>query len=73
MRSNVHTGDGLLVIDEVQLAPELFLSIKLVVDTDPRLGSRFVAGYVLYTGQQTLPFGNRLRAIPIDALWSAVP
>lgn len=38
-----------------------------------RLGSRFVAGYVLYTGQQTLPFGDRLRAIPIDALWSAVP
>jgi predicted AAA+ superfamily ATPase len=38
VRSNVHTGDGLLVIDEVQLAPELFLSIKLVVDTDPRPG-----------------------------------
>lgn len=34
-----------------------------------RLGSRFVAGYVLYTGQQTLPFGDRLRALPIDALW----
>lgn len=38
-----------------------------------RLGSRFVAGYVLYTGQQTLPFGDRLRAIPIDALWHAAP
>jgi uncharacterized protein len=38
-----------------------------------RLGSRFVAGYVLYTGQQTLPFGDRLRAIPIDALWHAEP
>ena len=34
-----------------------------------RLDRRFVAGYVLYTGQQTLPFGDRLRAIPIDALW----
>jgi predicted AAA+ superfamily ATPase len=34
-----------------------------------RLGSRFVAGYVLYTGQQTLPFGDRIRALPIDALW----
>jgi predicted AAA+ superfamily ATPase len=34
-----------------------------------RLGSRFVAGYVLYTGQQTLPFGDRLRALPVDALW----
>jgi hypothetical protein len=29
-----------------------------------------VAGYVPYTGQQTLPFGDRLRAIPIDALWN---
>jgi uncharacterized protein len=38
-----------------------------------RLGSRFVAGYVLYTGQQTLPFGDRLRAVPIDALWHAAP
>jgi predicted AAA+ superfamily ATPase len=38
-----------------------------------RLGSRFVAGYVLYTGQQTLPFGDRLRALPIDALWQTAP
>jgi predicted AAA+ superfamily ATPase len=38
-----------------------------------RLGSRFVAGYVLYTGGQTLPFGDRLRALPIDALWRAAP
>ncbi|MGH3518081.1 MAG: ATP-binding protein [Haloechinothrix sp.] len=32
-------------------------------------GDRFVAGYVLYTGQQTLPFGEKLRAVPMDALW----
>lgn len=38
-----------------------------------RLGDRFVAGYVLYTGQQTLPFGDRLRALPIDALWHLAP
>ena len=38
-----------------------------------RLGRRLVAGYVLYTGQQTLPFGDRLRALPIDALWHATP
>ena len=38
-----------------------------------RLGTRFIAGYVLYTGQQTLPFGDRLRAIPIDALWHSAP
>jgi predicted AAA+ superfamily ATPase len=38
-----------------------------------RLGPRFVAGYVLYTGQQTLPFGDRLRALPLDALWRTTP
>jgi uncharacterized protein len=37
------------------------------------LGDRFVAGYVLYTGQQTLPFGEKLRAIPLDALWRVTP
>jgi uncharacterized protein len=34
-----------------------------------RLGDRFIAGYVLYTGGQTLPFGDRIRALPLDALW----
>jgi hypothetical protein len=38
-----------------------------------RLGARMVAGYVLYTGQQTLPFGDGLRAVPIDALWTTGP
>ena len=36
-------------------------------------GDRFVAGFVLYTGQQTLPFGEKLRAVPIDALWHLAP
>ncbi len=34
-----------------------------------RLGDDFVAGLVLYTGQQTLSFGPRLRAMPVSALW----
>ncbi|MGH3449986.1 MAG: ATP-binding protein [Haloechinothrix sp.] len=38
-----------------------------------QLGERFVAGYVLYTGQQTLPFGDKLRAVPLDALWRLAP
>ncbi|MCO8276303.1 ATP-binding protein [Actinoplanes sp. TRM 88003] len=37
------------------------------------LGDRFVAGYVLYTGQQTLSFGDRIRALPLDALWTVSP
>ncbi|KAA9374129.1 ATP-binding protein [Microbispora cellulosiformans] len=34
-----------------------------------RLGDDFVAGIVLYTGTQTLPFGPRMRAVPVSALW----
>jgi predicted AAA+ superfamily ATPase len=37
------------------------------------LGDSFVAGFVLYTGQQTLSFGDRLRALPIEALWRVSP
>lgn len=36
-------------------------------------GDRFVAGYVFYTGQQTLPFGDKIRAVPLDALWQLAP
>jgi predicted AAA+ superfamily ATPase len=40
---------------------------------ESRLGDRFIAGFILYTGQQTLPFGDRLRAMPLDALWRIAP
>ena len=36
-----------------------------------RIGSDFIAGIVFYTGGQTLPFGPRLRAVPVSALWQA--
>jgi len=32
-------------------------------------GERFVRGVVLYTGQQVIPFGERLHAVPISLLW----
>jgi predicted AAA+ superfamily ATPase len=34
-----------------------------------RLGRRLVAGVVLYAGEQTLPFGDGLWALPLSALW----
>lgn len=34
-----------------------------------RLGKRLVLGLVLHTGQQTVPFGPIMRAMPISALW----
>lgn len=36
-----------------------------------RLGDDLIAGIVLYTGQQTLPFGPRFRAMPVAAIWEA--
>lgn len=36
-----------------------------------RIGSRLVAGVVLYAGEQTLPFGEGLWALPLSALWEA--
>jgi predicted AAA+ superfamily ATPase len=38
-----------------------------------RLGSRFRAGFVLYAGQEVLSFGDRLKALPLAALWSLKP
>ncbi|MFB4277370.1 ATP-binding protein [Nonomuraea sp. MTCD27] len=43
-----------------------FKGLKHLAD---RLGDDFVAGVVLYTGTQTLPFGDRMRAMPVSALW----
>jgi uncharacterized protein len=38
-----------------------------------RVGDDFVSGIVLYTGQRTLPFGPKLRAMPVASLWEAEP
>ncbi|RJO79202.1 ATP-binding protein [Nocardia panacis] len=35
-----------------------------------RLGDRFHAGFVLYCGDQQLPFGDGLSCVPISALWT---
>jgi uncharacterized protein len=70
----VETPDGRVVAIEVKagatVRSEDLAGLRHLTH---RLGSRLVAGYVLYTGQQTLPFGDRLRALPIDALWQATP
>jgi uncharacterized protein len=34
-----------------------------------KLGDDFLAGVVLYTGNATLPFGPKLRAVPVSAIW----
>jgi predicted AAA+ superfamily ATPase len=34
------------------------------------LGARFTRGVVLYAGERTVPFGDRIEAVPISALWT---
>jgi predicted AAA+ superfamily ATPase len=36
-----------------------------------RLGERMLAGAILYAGARTLPFGERMWAVPLQALWMA--
>lgn len=38
-----------------------------------RLGSRLHAGYVLYCGDESLSFGDRIGCLPISALWMTRP
>jgi predicted AAA+ superfamily ATPase len=37
------------------------------------LSDKFVAGYILRTRQQTLSYGGRIKALPMDALWLLAP
>jgi hypothetical protein len=34
-----------------------------------RLGDQFLDGVVLHRGPEVVPFGDRLAAVPIDAIW----
>jgi uncharacterized protein len=47
--------DGLLVIDEVQRVPDLFLAIKHEVDADPRPGRFLLTGSARLLGLQDIP------------------
>ncbi|MDR0431835.1 MAG: DUF4143 domain-containing protein, partial [Bifidobacteriaceae bacterium] len=58
---------GLEVKAASTLGPSDFKGLRYLRD---HLGEQFKQGAVLYTGTQELPWGDRLRALPIPALWS---
>ncbi|MEI7859998.1 MAG: DUF4143 domain-containing protein, partial [Acidimicrobiales bacterium] len=66
----IEAGDGRVVGLEVKSGQtpkrEWFRWLELMRD---KLGSQFVAGITLYAGDQVLPFGDRMLAAPISALW----
>lgn len=63
--------DGRVVGVEVKAAatvgPRDFRGLRHLRD---KLGERFVAGVLLYTGENTVPFEDRLAAVPISGLWA---
>ena len=58
---------GLEVKASASVGHSDFRGLEILRD---RLGTRFVNGVVLYLGEMTLPFGDRLSAVPVPALWS---
>jgi predicted AAA+ superfamily ATPase len=66
----LEANDGRVVAIEVRSksAPGArdFRGLEFLRD---QLGERFVRGVLLYSGEQTLPLGDRIWAMPVDALW----
>lgn len=66
----IEASDGRLAGIEVRAAARAekrdFRGLEFMRE---QFGDRFVRGILLHTGEQTLPFGDRLWAMPVDALW----
>ena len=62
--------DGRLVGVEVKASSSLtgdaFKGLRALQNS---VGERLHRGIVLYSGQHVLPFGDRLWAVPLSALW----
>ena len=64
-------ADGRVAGVEVKAARSLGASdTRSLAWMRDRLGSDFVQGVVLYTGEAVLPLGDRITALPLSALWS---
>ena len=61
---------GIEVKSTVTARSEDFRGLRYLSD---RIGSRFLCGILLHAGTQTLPFGPKLRAMPVSAVWTAEP
>jgi uncharacterized protein len=67
----LETRDGRIVAIEVKAGATVRAEdTRHLVHLRNALGDRFHRGVVLYTGNRTLPFGNRIVATPLDALWT---
>jgi predicted AAA+ superfamily ATPase len=65
------TGGGRVIGIEVKAAQSVSdRDFRHLAKIGNRLGADFVHGFVVYLGQQTLSFGDRLTALPLGALWA---
>ena len=70
----IETPDGRVIAVEVKAGATVRTEdLAGLRNLASHLGDKFLAGYVLYTGQQTLSYGGRIKALPMDALWSSAP
>ena len=59
----IETPDGRVIAAEVKAGATVRTEdLAGLRNLASHLGDKFVAGYVLYTGQQTLPFGGKIKA-----------
>ncbi|GII81950.1 hypothetical protein Sru01_69320 [Sphaerisporangium rufum] len=61
---------GIEVKASSTVRPDDFRGLRHLAE---RVADDFLVGVVLYTGTQTLPFGDRMRAVPVSALWQTPP
>ncbi|MGI8624235.1 MAG: DUF4143 domain-containing protein [Solirubrobacteraceae bacterium] len=63
--------DGSITAVEVKSAATVHRrDLRGLTHLRDKLGSRFKAGALLYTGADTVPFEDRLAAVPISGLWT---
>jgi uncharacterized protein len=64
-------ADGAVAAIEVKAAATVdasdFAPLRALRD---QLGPQFIAGAILYLGDQRIPFGDKLWVVPIQALWA---
>ncbi len=60
---------GLEVKASASVQPKDFKGLKHLAET---VGEAFHRGIVLYTGMEVLPFGPRMWAVPVSALWEGL-
>ena len=66
----LEAGDGKVIALEIKASSTVGKSdFKWLSVLRDKLGDRFVGGFVLYTGTEVIPWGDRLRAMPISSIW----